>query len=144
VNTRTTRACIPDADVGSEQVIAFDVFDQSPATSSLLLTCDRAFTVWGEDVYARFAEPVRAAGGPVAELKLDASVTYEYLYPTPPAEQPDCPIWTYYLDELEPDQELRVVFEKRRGADVLQTSLHEFGRSTGPGGHVGELRGSLS
>ncbi len=66
------------------------------------------------------------------------------MYPHPPAEQHDCPRWTLYLDELDRDQDVQVIFEKRRGADVLQTGSREVARSAGPGGYAGELRGSLS
>ena len=116
---------------------------QAPTTASLLLVCDRAFTDWGEDVYARFIQPFHTTHGPITELKLDPSLTYPYMYPQPPDEQRNCPMWTFYLDDVFPDQEIRLVFEKRRGGTVVYSNPLQYFRSSGPGGYVGELRGSL-
>jgi hypothetical protein len=84
VDTRTVRACVPDAAVTQQHTFAFHLSGPAPATASLLLVCDRAFTDWGEDVYARFLQPVHTARGPLTELELDPSLTYPYMYPQPP------------------------------------------------------------
>jgi len=143
IDTRTVRACIPDADVSQPQTFAFQTSGPAPATASMLLVCDRAFTDWGEDVYVRFFQPVQTTRGPVSELKLDPSLTYPYMYPQPPDAQPNCPMWTLYLDEILPDQEVRLTFEKRRGGAVVYSNPRQLLRSSGPGGYQGELRGSL-
>ncbi len=143
VDSRTVRACVPDAAVSQPHTFAFQISGQAPTTASLLLVCDRAFTDPGEDVYARFIQPFHTTHWPVTELKLDPSLTYPYMYPQPPDEQRNCPMWTYYLDDVFPDQEIRLVFEKRRGGTVVYSNPLQYYRSSGPGGYVGELRGTL-
>jgi len=47
------------------------------------------------------------------------------------------------VDEILPDQEVRLTFEKRRGGAVVYSNPRQLLRSSGPGGYQGELRGSL-
>lgn len=143
LDTHTVRACIPDADVSQPHTFSFEIAGPAPAVASLLLVCDRAFTDWGEDVYARFSPPVQTPRGPVLELKLDPSLTYPYMYPQPPDAQRNCPMWTLYLDEIIPNQDVRLTFEKRRGSSIVHSNPQQLFRSSGPGGYAGELRGSL-
>jgi alpha-glucosidase (family GH31 glycosyl hydrolase) len=143
IDTRTVRACLPDADVQQTQTFTFGIQGAAPIMTSVLLVCDRAFTDWGEDVYARFLQPVSTVRGQIQEVKLDPSLTYQYMYPQPPDAQRNCPMWTLHLDEVHPDQELRLIFEKRRDGSVIYSNPQLVYRSSGPGGYVGELRGSL-
>lgn len=139
---RLVVAGLPDVAVADAHVVRLALGDPVPASASVLLVCDHADTTWGEDVYARFVTPLATAHGDLTEVRLDPSVTYAYLYPPPPGH-PTGPVWTLLLDHVAPDQEIRLVFEKRRGADVVHTGPHEVFRSSGPGGYVGELRGNL-
>ena len=139
---RTVHACVPDAGVASAHTFRFTAVETLPATSSVLLTCDSAYTTWGEDVYARFVNPVQTAHGPLTEVRLDPSVTYAYLYPAP-ADHPSGPVWTRLLDHLDPNQEVRFTLEKRRGDVVVHTNPREVFRLLGPGGYAGEIRGNL-
>jgi alpha-glucosidase (family GH31 glycosyl hydrolase) len=141
--TRSVHACLPGAEVAREHTFRFAVAGPLPATASVLLVCTSAFTTWGEDVYARFITPLQTTSGPLREVKLDPSVTYPYLYPSPPAEQSNCPIWTLLLDHVEPGQEIRFVLEKRRGADVVHLNPAPLCRPAGSGGYIGEIRGNL-
>jgi alpha-glucosidase (family GH31 glycosyl hydrolase) len=143
VDTRTVRACVPDAAVTQPHTFAFHILGPAPATASLLLVCDRAFTDWGEDVYARFLQPVQTARGPLTELKLDPSLTYPYMYPRPPDAQRNCPMWTLHVDEIDPNQDVRLTFEKRRNGTITHSNPQQLYRPTGTGGYAGELRGSL-
>jgi hypothetical protein len=65
------------------------------------------------------------------------------MYPQPPAEHGNCPIWTRYLDHLTPNQEIRLTFEKRRDGNVVHANPSQLYRTTGPDGYVGEIRGAL-
>ena len=139
---RAVHACVPDAGVASTHTFRFATAGTLPATSSVLLACDSAYTTWGEDVHARFVTPVQTAHGPLTEVRLEPSVTYAYLYPAP-ADHPSGPVWTRLLDHLHPDQEIRFTLEKRRGDVVVHTNPREVFRHLGPGGYAGEVRGSL-
>jgi alpha-glucosidase len=139
---RTVHACIPDAAVASAHTFRFTTVDTLPATSSVLLACDSAYTTWGEDVYARFVNPVQTTHGPLTEVRLDPSVTYPYLYPAP-ADHPSGPVWTRLLDHLNPNQEVRFTVEKRRGNAVVHTNPREVFRQIGPSGYAGEIRVNL-
>ncbi len=139
---RAVRVCLPDARVDQTHVVRFTAGPATPKESSVLLVCDHADTTWGEDVYARFVTPIQTTRGAIAEVRLDPSVTYDYLYPTP-AGHPTGPVWTLLLDHLHPDQEVRLTLEKRRGSDVVHANPRELFRSSGSGGYVGEIRGTL-
>jgi alpha-glucosidase len=139
---RTVHACVPDADVTRAYTFRFTTAGPLTATSSVLLVCDHADTTWGEDVYARFVTPAETTSGLVTEVRLDPSVTYPYLYP-PPADHPSGPAWTLLLDHLRPNQQIRFTLEKRRSNVVVHANPREVIRDLGPGGYVGESRGSL-
>jgi hypothetical protein len=57
--------------------------------------------------------------------------------------QRNCPMWTLHLDEIDPDQDVRLTFEKRRDGTITHSNPQQLYRSTGSGGYAGELRGSL-
>jgi hypothetical protein len=139
---RTIHACVPDANVASAHTFRFTTVGALPATSSVLLACDSAYTTWGEDVYARFVNPVQTTHGPLTQVRLEPSVTYAYLYPAP-ADHPSGPVWTRLLDHVHPNQEVRFTLEKRRGDVVVHTNPREVFREVGPGGYAGEIRGNL-
>lgn len=143
LDIRTTRACVPDAEVTRQHTFSFEQAGPAPTVASLLLVCDRAFTDFGENVYARFSRPVQTLRGPLDEIKLDPSLTYSYMYPQPPVAQRNCPMWTVYLDEMISNQQVELTFEKRRGTDITFVNPDRRFRSNGTGGYAGELRGSL-
>ncbi|SNS35857.1 alpha-glucosidase [Geodermatophilus pulveris] len=141
-DSRTVHACVPDAGVAAAYTFRFATAGTLPATSSVLLVCDSAYTTWGEDVHARFVTPVQTAHGSLTEVQLEPSVTHAYLYPAP-ADHPSGPVWTLLLDHLQPNQEVRFALEKRRGDVVVHTGPRQVFRYVGPGGYAGEIRGNL-
>jgi hypothetical protein len=52
-------------------------------------------------------------------------------------------MWTLHLDEIDPDQDVRLTFEKRRDGTITHSNPQQLYRSTGSGGYAGEPRGSL-
>ena len=52
-------------------------------------------------------------------------------------------MWTLHLDEIIPNQDVRLTFEKRRGSAIVHANPRQLFRSSGSGGYAGELRGSL-
>ena len=111
LDIRTTRACVPDAEVTRQHTFSFEQAGPAPILASLLSVSDRAFTDFGENVYARFSRPVQTLRGPLDEIKLDPSLTYSYMYPQPPVAQRNCPMWTVYLDEMIPNQQVELTLK---------------------------------
>jgi len=65
------------------------------------------------------------------------------MYPQPPDAQRNCPMWTVHVDEIDPNQDVRLTFEKRRDGAITHSNPRQLYRPTGTGGYAGELRGSL-